>query len=460
MQSVLEVVRKVAPTDATVLISGESGTGKEMVARFLREQSLRGKGPLVTVDCGSIAPSLIETELFGHAKGAYTGAIGSSQGRIVQSEGGTIFLDEIGELPLDMQAKLLRFVQEREITPVGASRSRKIDVRIVAATNRDLAAEVAAGRFRQDLYYRLQVVSVTVPPLRQRPEDILPLAQYFVEMFAADYKKGVQRISADAQSALIEHTWPGNVRELQNRLRQAVIMCDREEIGRFDLHLDGASTEEDRLHVSIARFPTGAEGSASEPVSTSPLPAVDSSSIDDSQVVATSDGNPWEVLRDVLARQVEAAINNKNVARVTLGVWLTEDLVLAADEAHRGVARKASDAIGMAETTFRRHLEKAKYARQQGMVSRCTQWSTTKPVIDHLVRSANRKQGENVVLKARGLLLAEVIPRLPRGDMRGAVLMGVTRPTYRRWKAEDHPSRFEQADGHAGSDPGGNEGPF
>jgi transcriptional regulator with GAF, ATPase, and Fis domain len=174
MDGVLGTLKKVAPTDVTVLITGESGTGKEMLARALHEMSARSSRPIVTVDCGAIAHSLMDAELFGHVKGAYTGAQSSSPGRIVQAESGTLFLDEVGEIPLEIQAKLLRFLQEKEFTPVGGTRSQQVDVRIVTATNRELADEVARGLFRADLYYRLHVVTVTAPPLRERPIDMLP----------------------------------------------------------------------------------------------------------------------------------------------------------------------------------------------------------------------------------------------------------------------------------------------
>ena len=434
MEEVLDVVRTVAPTDATVLITGESGTGKEMVARFLHDQSLRRrKDAFVTVDCGAIAPSLIETELFGHAKGAYTGANGASQGRIAQAEGGTLFLDEIGELPLDVQAKLLRFVQEREITPVGASRTRKIDARIVAATNRDLAAEVEAGRFRQDLYYRLRVISVTVPPLRERPDDILPLAQYFLETFAAQYEKAVCCFSADAQLALRRHSWAGNVRELQNQLLQAVIMSGEEVLGLSDLRLDQARGDE-RAPVDPASG--GGDGIAG-PLESAPDSQSGARSMSGEHALeADGDCEPWEALRRALARQVEQAIQADKGAANPLGVWLNEDLVMFAHEAYGGVARQASGVLGMAETTFRRQLEKITRGAHAFEMPRSPSWAPAKLAIRRLVRSLGATRDDNLVIKARTLLLSEVITRIPADDGLGSVLMGVTKPTYRRWKSD------------------------
>lgn len=437
MEAVLQIVRKVAPTDATVLITGESGTGKEMVARFLHDQSQPGRrDAFVTLDCGAIAPSLIETELFGHAKGAYTGASGSSKGRIPEAEGGTLFLDEIGELPLDVQAKLLRFVQEREITPVGASRSLKIDARIVAATNRDLAAEVEAGRFRQDLYYRLRVVSVTIPPLRERPEDIIPLAQYFLDRFSAQYEKPDCCLSLEAQTALREHPWVGNVRELQNQLLQAVIMSGNEELSRADLHLVTEPGKENMAQGPKDASPNGAHATSSPPRRHAAIDTDRPVTSDDFGHRSGSGCEPWEYLRTTLAEQVEEAIRQHEEGTAhPLGSWLSEDLVVSAHDAYGRIGRKASEALGMAETTFRRQLEKINRAARAYSLPRSPHWTSVKPAIQGLVRSAAAKRDENLLLKARRLLLAEVIARIPENDLLGATLMGVTKPTYQRWKA-------------------------
>jgi len=240
LDTVVKTLRKVAPTDVTVLINGESGTGKEMLARTVHELSARSKRPFITVDCSAIAHTLMDTELFGHVKGAYTGAQGSSPGRIIQAEAGTLFLDEIGELPLEVQAKLLRFLQEKEITPVGATRPINVDVRIVAATNRKLADEVAKGTFREDLYYRLQVVTATAPALRERPDDILLLAGYFLEKFSGEHGKNARSLEPAAEQVLMDYPWPGNVRELQHRILQAVVMSDNEIIHCSELCLPAA----------------------------------------------------------------------------------------------------------------------------------------------------------------------------------------------------------------------------
>lgn len=242
MTAVFSVVRKVADTEAAVLITGESGTGKELVARALHEQSARRASPFVTINCAAIPQDLLESELFGHVKGAFTGAVRDHLGKFHKADGGTIFLDEIGELPLGMQPKLLRVLQEKEVEPVGAASARKIDVRVIAATNLDIEAEVAAGRFREDLYYRISVIPIHLPPLRQRPADI-PL---LVKHFAIKARSGGLAFSAEALQALSKYPWPGNVRELENTITRAIIMRqgDRVEVGDLPAKiLSGAESE-------------------------------------------------------------------------------------------------------------------------------------------------------------------------------------------------------------------------
>ncbi len=233
VQAVLQQVELVADTDATVLITGESGTGKELVARAIHERSHRRKGPLVRVNCAAIPESLFESELFGYVRGAFTGALNDRAGRFEAAQGGTLMLDEIGEVPLAMQPKLLRVLQEKELERVGETRPRKIDVRIVAATNRDLAAEVAAGRFRADLFYRLNVFPIDNPPLRDRREDIPLLAEHFIQTSARRLRRQAPRLSEVALRQLMTRDWPGNIRELENVIERAIILA-RDGALRFD----------------------------------------------------------------------------------------------------------------------------------------------------------------------------------------------------------------------------------
>lgn len=224
MQALWEMIVHIAPTEATVLISGESGTGKELVAAALHHKSHRSKGPFVKVNCAALAETLLESELFGHERGAFTGADRRREGRFVQSHGGTLFLDEIGETSPGIQAKLLRVLQEHELQRVGGQETIRVDVRILAATNRDLEEEVAAGRFREDLYYRLNVVELEVPPLRERQGDIPLLANYFFRSFAEKNGRSVNGITPECMDVLNRYPWPGNVRELEHSIERGVIL--------------------------------------------------------------------------------------------------------------------------------------------------------------------------------------------------------------------------------------------
>jgi len=227
MQAVLELAARVAPLDTTVLVQGESGTGKEFVVRLIHEQSPRAGGPFVSINCAALTETLLESELFGHVRGAFTGAVRDKAGLFEVASGGTLFLDEVGEMAPILQAKLLRALQEREIRRVGGDRTIRVDTRVVAATNRDLRAAVEAGRFREDLFFRLGGFVIVVPPLRDRREDIPVLAQTFVARTAARLKKSTPAITADAMTALMDYAWPGNVRELQHAIERAVILAGR-----------------------------------------------------------------------------------------------------------------------------------------------------------------------------------------------------------------------------------------
>jgi two-component system, NtrC family, response regulator len=238
MQAVFASIRKVATTDAPVLVIGESGTGKEMVAQAIHQRSRRKNGPFVPINCSAIPETLLESELFGHEKGAFTGAHVQRKGRIETAEGGTLFLDEIGEIPLPLQVKLLRFLQEQRIARVGGREEIQIDTRVITATNADLKKAMTAGTFREDLFYRLAVVQISMPPLRERENDIPLLAQAFLHRFAAQVPKEGLIFDKEAVRALNNHTWPGNVRELENSVRRAVIMAEGKYLTLQDLALN------------------------------------------------------------------------------------------------------------------------------------------------------------------------------------------------------------------------------
>jgi putative PEP-CTERM system response regulator len=235
MQQVLQKVAKVAGSNATVLIRGESGTGKELIARAIHYQSKRKNGPLVEINCASIPENLLESELFGHEKGAFTGAYKTKQGKFEIADGGTLFLDEIGDLPLSLQAKLLRVLQEQRFNRVGGVENLEVDVRLIAATNADLEQKMRDGLFREDLYYRLNVIPIIIPPLRDRLEDIGPLTDYFIKKYAEKDKREIHGISEAARQILMAYDWPGNVRELENAIENAVVMCDNHIIDADDL---------------------------------------------------------------------------------------------------------------------------------------------------------------------------------------------------------------------------------
>ena len=414
MEALLERAGRVAPTDATILITGESGTGKELLAQTVHELSPRRQKPLVVVDCVAIATTLMESELFGHEKGAYTGAQGRRIGRLAEADGGTVLLDEIGELPLEVQSKLLRFVQDKQYTPVGGSRPKHVDVRILAATNRDLAGEVRAGNFREDLYYRLNVVSLQVPPLRARPDDVLHLARYFLETFSLQYQKPVRRLTEEAESAMQGYAWPGNIRELQNRIMQAVILCEDDEIGAGEIQLEPAT------FAPAPRPPEGATPESSTP------PEIGDQ--------GTSD--PWDRLREFLRAEIELALSDTTAVVFPLGLWLREDLVLEASAAAGGVARRGAEILSVPETTFRRRLAKAEEQVQAGLSPRSGRWHEVRSVLRELVECDRSRRGVEPIKQATRILLEEILARLPSDTGRGCRLLAVTPPTFRSRVAE------------------------
>ncbi len=256
----MSTIDRVAKSTCTVLITGESGTGKEVAVGALHDASGRAEGPLVVVNCGAIPEALLESELFGHARGAFTGAVTAHKGRVAAAEGGTLFLDEIGELPMSLQSKLLRLLQQREYSPVGESRTLKCDVRIVAATNRDLEAEVAAGRFREDLYYRLNVIHVHLPALRERKDDIEVLIGHFFQICKDRAgREDLESISADAMALLTTYDWPGNIRELENALERAVLLTLGTIITEHDLpaRVRTAGKSAKTENSGVAELPNG-----------------------------------------------------------------------------------------------------------------------------------------------------------------------------------------------------------
>jgi DNA-binding NtrC family response regulator len=256
MAKVLDLVKQVSAADSTVLITGESGTGKEMLAREIHNHSLRTTGPFVVVDCGALVETLFESELFGHVKGSFTGAHETKHGRFEVANGGTVFLDEISNISLNIQAKLLRAIQEREVTRVGSNKPIKVDVRIIAATNEDLSRAVKEGKFREDLFYRLSVVPIHLPPLRQRKEDIPLLVDHFLAKYNKRAKKQVNSVNQGILKALMEYDWPGNIRELENTIERAVVLSKNDEIKSEDLLYHGISSASSFLTLMVGKDKT------------------------------------------------------------------------------------------------------------------------------------------------------------------------------------------------------------
>ncbi|HKI75458.1 MAG TPA: sigma-54 dependent transcriptional regulator, partial [Pseudomonadales bacterium] len=386
MQAVMESVKLVAPTDATVLVVGESGTGKERLARAIHDASTRSDKPFIIVDCGAVVGSLIESELFGHVKGAFTGADRNFSGRLKEANGGTVLLDEVGELPLDVQVKLLRFVQEHQIAAVGSNRYETVDTRIVAATNRDLPALVAAGEFREDLYYRLNVFSIVTPPLRDRPEDIMLLARHYLGVYASRYGKRITGYSKDAERALQEQQWPGNIRELMNVINRAVILCR-----------DSLVTT---IHLGL--FPANRHSPERE-----------------------SEDAAWSLeawLKDLVDHSLAA-----DGDLPPLGQWLEDDLILTSMSINEDVLNRAAQTLGIPESTLRRKVTRLRDAPSS---PRPIHGDAVATVMGDLVDVARSLQQPvlDVVFDA---LLRELEKR-GLNRKQAAALMGVSLPTYRK----------------------------
>jgi transcriptional regulator with GAF, ATPase, and Fis domain len=267
MQEVFQLVEEVADSDATVLIEGESGTGKELVARAIHYLSPRSEGPFVAVNCSALAEGVLESELFGHVAGAFTGAVRDKRGRFDSASGGTIFLDEVGDLAPSIQVKLLRVLQERTIERVGSDTSMPVDIRVLSATNQPMTELVASGKFRQDLYYRLRVVPIKIPPLCQRRDDLPLLAQHFVDKFRKETGRPIEGIVSDAMTIILDYPWPGNVRELENAIEYAFVKCRGGQIGPAHLppELDAAT-----VPVPAPQLPLPTPESPAEPETTTP----------------------------------------------------------------------------------------------------------------------------------------------------------------------------------------------
>ena len=321
MEELFERLRVVAPTKTTILVVGESGTGKELVANALHHNSPRRGRAFVALNCGAIPREIIESELFGHERGAFTGALVKRVGRIEQAHGGTLFLDEVSEMPPDLQVKFLRVLEEKRVTPVGGNESKDVDFRLVAATNRDLIAEIDAGRFRQDLYYRLSVVTVEIPPLRDRRDDIPLLVERFRDVFATEHGRPVTGVTPAALSALVAYEWPGNVRELKNVLESAILFAAG---GRIDVN-DLPAAVRGRTAVPVAAPAPAKPRSGEWPAVRSATPTVPAvvPAPEEPVSVATLVGKTMaEIEREAILTSLQVSGGNRRRAAEALGIGL------------------------------------------------------------------------------------------------------------------------------------------
>lgn len=411
MEDVLALARRVAPTDATVLVTGESGTGKELLARTIHELSPRRDAALVVVDCTTIPSSLVESELFGHERGAFTGADRRTRGRLLEADGGTVLLDEVSELPLAVQGGLLRFAQERNFTPVGGQRPVSVDVRIVAATNRDLAEEVRAGRFREDLYHRLHVFRLEIPPLRKRRQDILFLARHFLNRYALAYGKPMESFSEAAERALLAYEWPGNVRELQNLVMRAVILSDGRVLRSQHLVFGDRAAVPPASAVGRGAAETGPTAGRGE---------------DPRFPGGAGDGQELEV---ALGALVEKALEIDPVPPV--GAWLQDELLRHADRQAGGVGRAGASLLGIPETTYRRRLAKVEDPLESVSEELRPEWTCVRETVRRLL-GRSRPGGESLPDACERRLLQAMRELEVERTSTAAALLGVSPPTYRR----------------------------
>jgi DNA-binding NtrC family response regulator len=396
IESIIESIKLVAPTDATVLITGESGTGKELFAKHLHKMSQRNDEAFIIVDCGAIVGSLIESELFGHVKGAFTGADRDSKGRLKEADGGTVLLDEVGELPIDVQVKLLRFVQDRQIAAVGSSTYQNVDTRVIAATNKDLKQMVADGAFREDLYYRLNVFAIKTPGLRERTADILPLANHYLSFYAAKYGKKGLSFSPEADRALLHYHWPGNIRELVNVVNRSVILCKDLRVNPIHLGLFSENVE---------------------------------------QLVPKSVGNVslQQRFSDLISRS-----HRLKPDLPPIGQWIEEDLIVTSMNDHGRILNRAASALGVPESTLRRKVKHLREIHWEEPPERPGGWIDVRVFLEELDQIT--KKTRIPVLDIVSQTLAREIEKQNIARQDAARLMGVSIPTYRKLVGSlDHP---------------------
>lgn len=395
MKSVVEKISMVAPTDATVLINGESGTGKELVAALIHDMSERKDKPFVIVDCGAVVDTLIESELFGHVRGAFTGAVTDSIGRLREAEGGTVLLDEIGELPMEVQSRLLRFVQDKQVMSVGGQEYDQVNTRVLAATNRNLKELIKAGKFREDLYYRLNVFFLELPPLRERPSDIPALASYYLKLYAEQYGKTINGFTEDALNGLVKYAWPGNVRELINLINRSVILC--------------RDTQISSIHLGLFESDSVAGTKIDEVLSSE---------------------NPRSKFRSKIASSISECMAANKFPPI--GLWLEDDIILAMVERQGGISSRAASALNLPETTLRRKMMKIQ--AESVTAEKPGYWSSMSALLPGYIEYAEARN-LSVIEDCRRIVIEETI-RQTSNRSKAANLVGVSQPTYRKILAD------------------------
>lgn len=435
MEQLMKQAKRAAATDTTTLIIGESGTGKERLVNALHKMGTRKDKPLIIVDCGAIPETLIESELFGHVKGAFTGAQNSNTGKVLEADGGTLMLDEIGELPLQMQTKLLRFVQEKHFTPVGGTKSESVDVKIIAVTNRELEQEVEKGNFRQDLFYRLNVLTLRTPPLRERPEDITLLSKHFLKKFSQQFSHSVKRLSESASRCLMEYNWPGNIRELENRLMQANLLCDGDVIEWQDLKIDLAK------QISLPDAPQALNTSETIPLVENQTSQTHFSSQENKphteprSTETVSKSQCLNAIQQVLASQIADIINKQDVMHFPVGRWLEEDLIFLTYKALNDSVKMAGLRLGISHSTLRRKIDKIIHQKQIQNESRPDTWEQVLAALAPIAHG-DVFLGTDCFMILKLTLLDVVLSQSPHNMSIAAVLMSVSEPTLYKLKKQ------------------------
>lgn len=438
MHNLMKHTKRAASTDTTVLVTGESGTGKERLINALHTFGPRANKPLVIVDCGSIPETLIESELFGHVKGAFTGAQNTSKGKVTDADGGVLVLDEIGELPLTMQTKLLRFVQEKHYTPVGGNKLLDVDVKIIAVTNRNLAEEVDKGTFRRDLYYRLNVLTLHNPPLRQRSEDIPLLSQHFLKKFTEQFNTGKKSLSANAMQKMQQYSWPGNIRELENRLMQATLMCEGDFIEWELLNVDS-----DNFQVTSPRF-DAVKPNTKEIM---PSPALIESNGESPQIQTAAEqpvtlneprqeffdtGSALENVAIILAESFNSFHQHPHFFNAPIGLWIEDDLILQTYNQSGGKMRTTAARLHISQSKARRRVDKILAMQTDEPQYRPPNWANIEQA---LLPIANGNVVINDCLAQLKLTVLKVILDVATFNMaQAAEMLGVSEPTFYKLK--------------------------